>query len=220
MPRETSPSSLRDLTPELFDRLLARFSPDRVEAGERYNAMRARLVQFFIWQNVDGAEDLADEVINRVARRLGEGEEIPNLPGYFLGVARLVTLERRARRVREDRAHEELGRRMEGSESGRDDEGALACLDRCLALLTPERREHLLAYYSGDEGTRIATRQRLAAELGVDMGALRNRMLRARQQLEACLEHCLSERQQRDRSGQPATDTRRPPTGSTGGEGE
>lgn len=218
MPRESVPS-LRDLTPDLFDRLLERFSANRIEAGERYNAMRSRLVQFFVWQNVNGPEDLADEVINRVARRLGEGEEIPNLPGYFLGVARLVTLETRARRVREDRAHEEFARVAHGSGPDAPDEGALTCLDRCLARLTPERREHLLADHSGDERARIATRQRLATELGVDMGALRNRMLRARQQLEACVEQCLSEGQLRDGSAEPATDTRRSRTGSPGDEG-
>jgi DNA-directed RNA polymerase specialized sigma24 family protein len=210
MSRESASSRQRDLTPELFERLLERFSANRIEAGERYNGMRARLVQFFVWQGIEAPEDHADEVINRVARRIGEGENIPNLPGYFLGVARLVALEVRARRVRENRAHHEFARLAHSPAAEAQDESALTCLDRCLARLTPERRRHLLAYYSGDEGTRIATRQELAAELGVDMGALRNRMLRARQQLEACVEQCLErQRSVRDETGAPITDSKR-----------
>lgn len=73
MSRESAHPRQRDLTPELFDRLLERFSSSRIEAGERYNAMRARLIQFFVWQGIEIPEDQADEVINRVARRIGEG---------------------------------------------------------------------------------------------------------------------------------------------------
>lgn len=215
MPRESAHPRQRDLTPELFDRLLERLSSSRIEAGERYNAMRARLIQFFAWQGIEIPEDQADEVINRVARRISEGEEIPNLPGYFLGVARLVTLEVRAHRVREDRAHQEFARLVHGPQPDPPDEVALSCLDRCLAQLSPERRQQLLAYYSGEDGTRITTRQRLAAELGVDMGALRNRMLRARQQLEACLEGCLGQQAARDGLAPTATEDRRSRAGST-----
>lgn len=213
MPRETAAPRRRELTPDLFDRLLTRFSSNRLEAGEQYNVIRARLIQYFAWQGVDGAADLADEVVNRVARRLAEGEDIPNLRGYFLGVARLVTLEARQRRAREGQVHEEFSRRTGAADATRQDEQALECLDRCLSQLTGTRRSQLLAYYTSDDGSRIAARQQLAKTLGIDMGALRNRMLRGRQQLEACVEHCVDERDHRDGhrdgSARPVTEDRR-----------
>lgn len=188
--RRTPPR--RDLTPELLEQLLARLAAGRTDAGEGYNRTRARLIQFFVWKRCDAAEDLADEVINRVARRLGEGEEIPNLAGYFLGVARLVALEANQRRVREDRVLAQYSLRASQTQSSSEEDAAFNCLEGCLGRLTDGRREQLLAYYTGDQSARIEQRRKLAAELGVGPVALRNRMLRMRQSLETCIDQCLS----------------------------
>jgi DNA-directed RNA polymerase specialized sigma24 family protein len=198
MSPENSGSARRDLTAEMLQRLLDRLGDTPREAGERYNNTRARLIQFFRWQRVGPGEDLADEVLNRVARRLAEGEQIPNIHGYTAGVARLVALEARQRAVRERHALEGYAHQVSEDTS---DEHAIACLDQCLGGLSPERREHLLAYYSGDRKARILQRSRLAERLGVGPVALRNRMLRMRQQLETCLERCLSVQSARDDSG-------------------
>ena len=82
----------RLLTQEAFDRLLARLSLDRERAGAKYELLRANLIGYFRRQGVNSAAELADETIDRVARKIAQGEDIPDasLPGYFHSVARNV----------------------------------------------------------------------------------------------------------------------------------
>src|SRR5215471_11614968 len=72
------------LTQEAFDRLLASLGEDREVAGERYVEIRKNLVRFFEWRGSAFPEDHADETINRIAKRISEGEEIRNPGSYSL----------------------------------------------------------------------------------------------------------------------------------------
>ncbi len=190
----------RDLTAASLAQLLDSLSPAPAEAAERYNSMRARLTEFFRWRQCQGPEDLADEVVNRVARRISEGEQIANLPAYFLSVARLVAMEARERSARESRKLDEYARHLRQMRPADGVDDALVCLDRCLTTLSPERREQLLTYYIGGQAARIERRRQLAQALDVAPVALRNRMLRMRQRLESCLDDCLSTEGDRDES--------------------
>src|SRR5690242_7602920 len=58
----------RDFNPEDLDRLLMRFDPDPVHAWECYDKLRKRLVIFFEHNHCLEAEELAEEVLDRVAR--------------------------------------------------------------------------------------------------------------------------------------------------------
>jgi hypothetical protein len=78
------------LTSEALEALLNHFSIDREEAGRQYELMRLKLVRYFERRSCPLAEDFADEAINRVDRKISEGERINNLPAYFLSVARLI----------------------------------------------------------------------------------------------------------------------------------
>src|SRR6266550_6910983 len=93
IPAVSDPRPKWTLTQEAFDRLLASMGGDRESAGEQYLETRSKLVRFFEWRGTSFPEDHADETINRVAKRLSEGEHIRELPKYFFGVARLVLLE-------------------------------------------------------------------------------------------------------------------------------
>jgi DNA-directed RNA polymerase specialized sigma24 family protein len=207
----------RELTPERFDHLLDALSSNRDEAAERYVAARSRLVQFFRWERCDDAETLADDVVDRVARRLSEGEQIANLGGYFLGVARLVRLEARQRQARDGRLAPDIAEALQ-PDGPSDDHESLACLERCLARLPDARRGELLAYYTGDAGGRIAARRGLAAALGIGPVALRNRMLRLRQRLERCVNQCLTVPARRDGSGDRRTSREHPSHSGSMGE--
>lgn len=183
------------LTPEAFARLLAAFDPDESKAAEEYEAARRRLVRLFQWRGVEFAEDCADETLNRVARKLEEGESIQNLSGYIGGVARLVLLEAYKERERERAAVESLpppvveARPDEEHEEG---EARLGCFQSCIGSLPEETRGLILEYYDEEGGsTRIERRKRLAAALGLEMNALRNRALRVRERLERCIGACL-----------------------------
>src|SRR6185295_4829965 len=103
--RATRPQGL---TRESFEALLAQLDPDRERAGERYEAIRRKLVRLFEWRGCENPEDLADETFNRVARRMAEGVELRSSDpyGYFCGVAHLVYKEVLRRTSREHRALE------------------------------------------------------------------------------------------------------------------
>jgi DNA-directed RNA polymerase specialized sigma24 family protein len=186
------------LTAESFDRLLAQLDPDRERAGELYETIRRKLVRLFEWRGCISPEDLADETINRVARRLAEGVELrSNDPyGYFCGVAHLLYKEVLRRAAREHRAIE--SGHWPSPALTEDDEPSdprLESLRRCLQRLPPDQRDLVLRYYQGknDQGDHnIRARQALASDLGVPMNALRIRVHRARRKLESCVHEALN----------------------------
>lgn len=185
--------SADSLTAERFDHLLRALSADAGEAADRYAHLSRRLEAFFRWQGCADGPHLADQVMDRLARRLAEGEAVINVTSYALGVARLVAKEAHAREMRERRV---AGQFVSMPSSGEADESALTCLEGCLGRLSSDRREHLLAYYAADR-SRIDERRLLAQRLGVSPLALRNRMLRLRHSLERCVARCLSQRAER-----------------------
>jgi len=173
-----------------FEKLLRCFHSDRAEADKAYLRLRDKLVSYFEFSRCRPAEDLADEVLTRVARRLDEGESIQRIGAYSLGVARLVAAETRQKQIRQEHKLREFFRVSHGT-PGSEKEPVLRCLDGCLAKLPPETSALLLAYYSGDRRARIDQRKQLACDLGTQPAALRNRLLRLRAGLETCLRRCL-----------------------------
>lgn len=195
--------SLRDsgMTPEEFEALLAQLDPDRERAGEIYVTVRRKLVRLFEWRGCAAPEDLADETMNRVARRLAEGIELRSSDpyGYFCGVAHLLYKESLRRAAREQRVLAEGG--AWATAAFEDDEPTdrrLDCLRRCLAQLAPDQRDLVLRYHQGAQGanpqgeSNIRNRQGLAREVGLPMNALRIRVHRIRRKLESCLHDGLS----------------------------
>lgn len=162
----------------------------RLGAPERYEALRARLIRFFRWERCAESEEMADEVLNRVARRLVEGEAVLHLDAYVSGVGRMVLRESATRDRRRERA---LGR-MPDPAPEEPDTAAQECLERHLASLPSSDRALILSYYTGERSARIENRKRLAAQLGVNVNALRNRALRLRARLEAQVRACLESR--------------------------
>jgi DNA-directed RNA polymerase specialized sigma24 family protein len=188
-----SPRQKREwsLNQEAFDALLVRLHPDREQSGVAYECVRNKLLKFFDWRGCHSTADHADEVINRVARRIQEGEHIHDLPSYFLGTARLLLLEihRRPKSVEIDADRvpspppAEADRREVAEERFR-------CLEECLGKLTNESRQLISEYYEGHPSKK-SERERLGERLGIPMNALRIRVHRVRIRLEECVETCL-----------------------------
>src|SRR5262245_20430567 len=63
-------------TKEEFDCLLAYLSPDREEAGKEYETLRRKLIKLFQYRGCHSPEELADETINRIAKKIKQGAEI------------------------------------------------------------------------------------------------------------------------------------------------
>jgi hypothetical protein len=64
------------LTPGIFDRLLEAPDSDRERAGQSYVQIRRKLVKFFEWHGSSCPDDLADRTIDRVCRKVEEGQTI------------------------------------------------------------------------------------------------------------------------------------------------
>jgi DNA-directed RNA polymerase specialized sigma24 family protein len=174
------------LTRPALDRLLQRLSAEPEQAAREYDVVRRKLGGFFARRGVDCCEVLADETIDRVARRLDEGQIIEHVDSYFYGVAHHVMLEWMKGRARE-RAAERAFARLEPAPAPELREVRIACLERCLKRLPRESRALIEGYYRG----RMEERQRLAATLGITYMNLRTRVRRLRVRLEECVRECM-----------------------------
>lgn len=179
------------LNQEAFDKLLVAFDVDRETAGRKYLEIRNNLTRFFEWRGCSFPEDHADETINRMAKRVFEGEAILNHSGYAMGVARLLLLEINKGRQREQSALAEIGAAPDVYVPEDDDETRLNCLRSCLQTLSPDNRELILQYYQGEKGEKIENRKKLLERLAIPVNTLRMRALRLRERLQSCVEECL-----------------------------
>jgi DNA-directed RNA polymerase specialized sigma24 family protein len=144
------------------------------------------LIRIFVSKGFNDAEDLADEVINRVMKKLPEIRDtyVGDPVRYFHGVARFVI--------------REMGRRKEvlvdelpvipPKPDVHSDE--YDCLLKCLRFLPSDKHEMILDYYIYDGRDKILQHHNMANELGITEGALRGRAHQVRGNLEKCIQQC------------------------------
>lgn len=177
------------LTQESFDELLAWLNPHREQAGKKYEDIRNRLIRIFMHRGCTVAEDLADETINRVARKVHEVRTyyVGDPALYFYGAARNVYIEHVKYRPHPASATPSVMPVEEIEEV----EPEYDCLDKCLGELNPQNRELVLEYYLEKEGAKIKHHKEMARRLGIGLNALRIRMCRLRANLKECVRECL-----------------------------
>lgn len=176
------------LTQEAFDRLLLWLDPNRDEAGKKYEIIRTRLIKIFTCRGCTEADELADETINRVTRKVGAiGEGYVGDPAlYFYGVAHKVHLEYLRKRPLPPQPPTYTG-------PAEEDEQEYDCLESCMQRLQPKQRELILEYYQDDKRAKIDHRKQLAQKMGIALNALRIRAHRIRTMLQQCVQNCLEE---------------------------
>jgi DNA-directed RNA polymerase specialized sigma24 family protein len=170
-----------------FDDLLAWLDPDRDAAGLKYETIRAGLIRIFIAKGFSDAEDLADETITRVTKRLPDiiDSYVDEPARYFVGVARNIVKER----YRPKELTIEVSPVSEIQITNQSDE--YECLMRCLQFLARERREMILDYHVYEGHDKIETHKTMAEELEISKGALRLRAHHLRTELEKCVKQCV-----------------------------
>ena len=173
-----------------LDALLAALGSDTDPVGARYVKLREKLADFFLWNRSDRPQEDADEAMDRLAKRLAEGELVVKVASYAQKIARLVLLESNARSRREATVTQfSVMLTADRSQEGRGDK-TFNCLEPCLEKLPPESRALIVDYYSGKGGALIEARRQMALRLGVSTNTLRNRALRVRRELEECITRC------------------------------
>jgi DNA-directed RNA polymerase specialized sigma24 family protein len=175
------------LTRESFDALLLWLDPERDAAGRKYEEIRLRLIKIFVCRGCYEPEDLADETINRVSKKLKEiaGTYSGEPARYFYGVANKVHLEYiRRKPVPIPPAPHDASSSLEREH---------ACLERCIQELTTANRMLVLEYYREEKRAKIDHRKNLADQLGIALNALRIRACRIRASLQHCVESCINE---------------------------
>ena len=186
------------LQPQQFEALLKLFSDNREEAGKFYEALRHRLVRFFLSKQCDHAEQLADETLNRVAIKADTFDPTRNIrPATFVfGFASKVHLEylRRPDRSSIPLQESDVERTEAPNQAEPVDEIELDCLDACLLKLSPEDRELVIKYYSKERAERIEMRRQLAEFLGVSQEVLHVRVFRIRKSLRKCVDSCIAKK--------------------------
>ena len=201
------PSSKKEwvLTQNAFDQLLTLLDSDREQAADRYEDLRQMLITFFEFRGSLHPEEQADETINRVARRMSEGQQInaSSIETYAYAIARNIWREYIAQPHRAFSSFDELllskhshqsPRELKIQAAERDElEKRLDCLERCLQASPPQQRELITNYYQGEREAKIKSRKELAEALGVSLNALRIRASRLRDRIEECVNICLKQ---------------------------
>jgi DNA-directed RNA polymerase specialized sigma24 family protein len=180
------------LSERSLERFLAALDDDREVAAERYEQIRVRLLRFFEWRGCTFPDECADETLTRVIRKIDEGATIQEPDSYCYGVARLVLLETLKKREKEKAALSQIEPLSVSIEEVEDDiERRLQCLRACMKRLPSEQQTLIVEYHRNDNESRIESRKRLAAGLGIGLNALRIRAHRLSGQLGLCVGECL-----------------------------
>ena len=169
--------------------------------GQRYLEVRRRLELYFDRKNCVAPAELADETLNRVAKKLEENGEITDVAPlqYCYIVAKFVFLEalradkrspfnRPLTATNGSNLSGQSATLLEADAASGQKEKIADCLQRCLENLPAADRELIVEYYRGRQRSKIERRAALAARLGLTANALSIRAYRVRQRLEVCLQ--------------------------------
>lgn len=191
------------MTASALARLLGWLDEGKDSNGENYLEMRRRLVAFFDRKNCLNADELADETLNRVARRLEETGKIESdAPAKFCYItAKFVFMESLRGADKKSVPLDDVLKQPKGNQFAATDEEEekklkekmLDCLEECTGKLEAANREIIVSYYYGEERVKIENRRTMAGKLGISTNALTIRACRIRDKLEGCVGKCAAE---------------------------
>jgi hypothetical protein len=170
-----------------FSRLLTFLCPeDPDEAGRRYLRLHQKLAGFFQFSGITDPAAAADEALDRAARRLAEGAEVPDIDKFCLGIARFIIKESWRLTSKETNAFLQF---LEHNERATEKEiDRLSFMKKCFEELPQSDRDLLNSYCAAPPGrARARYRLKLAEQLQFTVTAMRVRVTRLRRGLEDCV---------------------------------
>jgi DNA-directed RNA polymerase specialized sigma24 family protein len=170
-----------------FEALLSTLDADSERSAVAYRQLHQRLIRFFRLNNASDPEALADEALDRLAARIAATplESISSPQAFALGVARHLLQEDARRQRRDGEVASEWASQYLADNGHQED--LLQALDHCMALMREDQRQLLSSYYQWIGQQKIEHHRELAQKLGLTMNAMRNRVMRARVELDKCL---------------------------------
>jgi RNA polymerase sigma factor (sigma-70 family) len=175
---------------EEWSKLLEAFDPDSTTALQKYQVARAGLVCLFRVRGLENdAEDLADEVMDRVLRHLREKastDPIRDLSAFIHSIAKNVALQayRHQRTVSFDDERDTVSPALwDNGEDQAQLEAGLKRLETVLDRLPESQRSLITRYFQYSKTEKIRDRAAIAQELGVTAEALRVRICKIRKKI-------------------------------------
>lgn len=180
-----------------FDALLSWLSPDREEAGKKYEEIRDGIIRFFYFKGVTNPEDLADETISRVAAKVvtfNQSKKIKTIT-YFLGFA-VNVLREHTRNFKREFVPLDAVQLVQALDEVFKVEGddRIEILRGCLKKISPEEAELLYEYYSEEGTEKIKIRKQLAREYDCEMTVLSVRVHRLKTRIGNCIKQVLKKK--------------------------
>ncbi|HEX3101653.1 MAG TPA: hypothetical protein VHQ01_07675 [Pyrinomonadaceae bacterium] len=179
--------------------LLSRLDADPAAAAEKYEVLRLKLIKCVSWKGCpeSQADALADIVIDRVAAKIENGEEIANVNAYSCEVLKFVWLEHSRKRKEDTADGEDFPEVAVQPEIPilEDPDVRLNCLRVCLNEVVPnsDDRSIIVGYYDADAGKKNKDQRRdLAGRFGLTVNTLKVRASRLRDRLERCINECVA----------------------------
>jgi DNA-directed RNA polymerase specialized sigma24 family protein len=173
-----------------FDKLLNWLDLDRELAGQKYESIRFHLIKIFKLRGSHTPEELADETIDRVTKKIDTviATHLENPAIYFYGVGKKIFLEQSRLPKTEELSplipHQETEDFIEETQDYK-------CLKICLQSLKEEKRILIIEYYRENKRAKIENRRLLAQKMGVTHEFLRIQTHRIRTKLQKCIKKCL-----------------------------
>lgn len=181
------------MTEEEFERFLKWLDEDRELAALKYEKLRRRLALYFINRQCAEAEDLADKVLDAVARHLLKQNSLllSNPLPYIFGIARNVYRQCFNKQFSTN-GEIDWNRLLSPSydEESLHKEQRSGCLRGCLQSLKGQDRKLFLLYYLKKTDAMDEYRSWLASQFGLTINGLRLKMMRLRDRLRLCITSC------------------------------
>jgi DNA-directed RNA polymerase specialized sigma24 family protein len=180
----------REINPEAFEKMLSWLDKDRDIAGQKYEAIRLRLIKIFNYRQSVNSEELADLTFDRVLKKFEENavpdEAVP--AAYFCRVADFIYRENLRKPVSVELPDDIA---LDEKEEGFDP--YYECLKKCLKKLSAEKHRLIIVYYEEEKSAKIDLRQKLAQSIGIPLKKLHSRVFRIRTSLQQCVLNCVKE---------------------------
>lgn len=180
-----------NLNRQQLEALLNWLHTDTEKTGQIYNKILNRLHKYFTCNGCRHSEDCTTVVMNRIAKKINEGEKIEKEPVAFaLGFARLVLHEYwRWQKNSPEIAKPEIPEPPIVDEQ--ENPGREKCWEKCLKTFPYEKIKLLKDYLSANRKQKFE----IAKNLNTTIESLRVKISRIKEALKKCEGDCLRELQ-------------------------